>query len=151
MNETPHELMNMGREPENDFTDEEELYRAVKPQQWPALLEAITLPDMSVNRSKYGKHPEWVLLFEGRDGWGVLSFQVGDIPPTLEHLGAFSFTFRMAHMPDKHNRAHSEVHAYTDGTHIDLKNQHLLPHSVLLRWRHQLMCKVQKRIHPTGS
>src|SRR5947207_1350946 len=139
MSDLPPEMLKGARHPDGHFAKSEDLHRAFHPHalQGASLeLDAIELPDMSVNRSKYGR-PEWLLLLDSRDGWGVAAFQVADIPSELVHQGVIRFTFRPFHRPFKHNYPHSEVWAFENGVHIDAKEK--LNPDLHLRWRERLL------------
>jgi hypothetical protein len=160
MAELPEGMMQRGRLEDDVFEPEEHLYRRVLHELWEddyINLDAIELPDMSVNREKYGP-PQWVrLLSDEFHDWGVIGFQVRDIPAELQHLGAHIYRFRPKHVPHKHNYPHSEVQAYyarSDSPeaeeHIDdeflIKEQiqqleTLFPDELQLRWREQLRRK----------
>ena len=160
MAELPQEMLQRGRAEDNVFEPSEQLYRRVPHDLWEEdyiNLDAIELPDMSVNRQKYGP-PQWVRLpSEEYHDWGVIGFQVEDIPPEMQHLGVHIYRFRPKHVPHKHNYPHSEVQAYyarTDSPaaeeHIDndflkrekvLQLESLFPDVLQLRWREQLRRK----------
>jgi hypothetical protein len=74
----------------------------------------IRIPNQSVNRSKHGGQPEWVLLPDWLN-WGYGSFKVADIPPFLmSDSGQVRFNFRVEHDPKECNYYHSEIRAYRD-------------------------------------
>ena len=63
MAEIPHEMMSNGRVVDDNFQDDERLFRRIKPEHLDGdepSIAAIELPDMSVGRSKYGS-AEWLL------------------------------------------------------------------------------------------
>ena len=109
--------------------------------------EAFELPDMSVNREKYGL-PSWLLLDEDARGWRVAGFRVRDIPPDREqyHLGVVVYVLRPEHVPHKYNYPHSEVRVYRQGHRICKENSNtaLLEPAFHLRWRERLrrVCQV---------
>jgi hypothetical protein len=96
-------------------------------------------------------------LSEEFHDWGVIGFQVRDIPAEMQHLGVHIYRFRPKHVPHKRNYPHSEVQAYyarSDSPeveeHIDqefLKKEQiqqletLFPDELQLRWREQLRRK----------
>jgi hypothetical protein len=150
MADVPEEMMIRERKPDLHFENDEILFRRFTPDDVDGsrvAVEAIELPDMSVNRSKYGP-PAWLLLEEGFDSWGVFAFRVGDIPPELLHLGKFVYNFEPRHVPLRYNYPHSEVWAFLDGTHIDLKNEELLDPDAHQRWRQLLIWKTWIVIQP---
>ena len=67
MPELPPDMKTRGRKPDNPLNDpNEELYRAFAPSAFDGdgiAIDAIELPDLSVNRQKYGP-PGWLLLLE---------------------------------------------------------------------------------------
>src|SRR5207302_8361651 len=84
---------------DNVFSPKEPLYRRIHPDHVvddELQPQAIELPDMSVNRGKLSK-PEDAL---DRPGWGVASFLVRDIPPSIIHYrGINDYTFGVEHHP----------------------------------------------------
>lgn len=160
MTELPEGMLQRGRPEDDRFEPSEHLYRRVPHVLWEddyINLDAIELPDMSVNREKYGP-PQWVrLLGEEYHDWGVIGFHVIDIPPEMQHLGVHIYRFRPRHVPHKRNYPHSEVQAYYANSdsidaeqHIDddflkreqiLRLQTLFSDEVQLRWREQLRRK----------
>lgn len=156
MNDVPEGMRTMGRPVIPDFPPEERLYRRVRPEDWDdghIALDAIELPDMSVNRSSLG--PAWWARIVGEtryEGWAVVGFQVGDIPEPMLHQGVETFSFKPAHVPLKNNYPHSEVRCYVgDGhgapVHVDGKKTPL-PHDVLQRWRERLRRRLKTVIRP---
>jgi len=160
MPEVPEGMMQHEKPVDDVFKSDEQLYRRVPHAYWDddyVNMDAIDLPDMSVNRGKYSL-PQWVRLIseECRD-WGVIGFQVGDIPADMQHLGVHLFRFRPKHVPHKYNYPHSEVQAFYSKAdapaaeeHIDnefIKRERLLnletlfPDDLQLRWREQLRRK----------
>ncbi len=151
MPEIPEEMKARGRTVDSVFLPEEWLYRRVPPIHWDddeVLIEAIDLPDMSVNRGKYGP-PEWVLLTSDEHaGWGVIGFQVESIPPPKQHLGVFNYDFQPVHCPLAKNYPHSEIRVYethlerhTDPVHITKNLANSIKPDVLLRFRESLVRK----------
>ncbi|MEZ6099960.1 MAG: hypothetical protein R3E01_13410 [Pirellulaceae bacterium] len=156
MSDLPAAMQTRGRQPDDVFQPDELLYRRVPPIHWEDWdedieLDAIELPDMSVVRSKYA-HPEWV-RFEGTtykfSNWGVVGFRVDSIPPELQHLGVYRYTFDVRHDPKKQNFPHSEVRAYEDGNHVTLSES--LDAHLHLRWREQLSRRLRKLLGPNQN
>src|SRR4051794_25169322 len=112
MPEVPDEMKTKGRTPVPFDDLEEYLYRRVAPELWDESgieVDAIELPDMSVNRSRFGP-PRWARLADERcKDWAVVGFMVQDIPPEMLHLGVVRYTFSPEHVPLKNNYPHSEV------------------------------------------
>src|SRR5947208_17183332 len=111
MAELPEGMFQRGRLEDPIFEPEECLYRRVPHELWDddyVNLDAIELPDMSVNREKYGP-PQWVrLLNDEFHDWGVIGFQVREIPAELQHLGVQIYRFKPKHVPQKRHFPHSE-------------------------------------------
>jgi len=151
MAKVPEGMMANGRVEDPEFADDEELYRRFPPgflDGETIAIEAIELPDMSVNRQKYGP-PEWVVIHEDHQGWGVLGFEVQHIPDKIVQHGVVTFTFEPRHRPHRYNYPHSEVWAFREGEHIDAKNSELLlDPDAHLRWRQRLLWKCRTMIHP---
>jgi hypothetical protein len=143
-------MLQGSRKPDPDFAADESLYRRIRPDMYAngqIELDAVELPDMSVDRGKYAQ-PEWLLLGEHAD-WGVAGFRVKDIPARLVHLGTWAYTFEPRHVPHKRNYPHSEVWAFEDGAHIDGKER--LDPILHLRWRHLLLRKIKVVIAPAAT
>ncbi len=153
MADEPDAMKQLGRSPDPTFHPEERLFRRFRPDDvegTTVAVDAIELPDMSVNREKYGP-PTWLLLDEEHETWGVAGFRVKDIPPDIMHLGIIQYTFQAEHRPLHNNYPHSEVRAYKDGTHIDLKHSEDLDPEPHLRWRERLQWKIRIAIQPKNQ
>jgi hypothetical protein len=132
------------------FAPEEELYRRFPPGLWDGVelrMDAIQMPDMSVNRSKYSV-PRDAVDDEEFAGWGVASFMVKDIPPEFVDAGVHRWSFRPVHDPrrfkHKLNYAHTEVRGYLNQTHF----QGIFPPHIHLRFRRRLLQRTRVRIRP---
>jgi hypothetical protein len=151
MADLPRDMLRLGRSPEG-FRDEEELFRAFEPGAWEGdrlSIDAVGLPDLSVNWGKHGP-PEWLLLLEVFAGCSVGTFKVADVPKRLEHLGVYVYTFDLAHKPTENNYPHSIIRAFDEsGQHI--QNEQALNPQVHLRWRNRLRQRVQLRIRPGSA
>jgi hypothetical protein len=150
MADIPEAMLTKERKPDPHFADDEELFRRFNPDDLDGTrvaTDAIELPDMSMNRSKYGP-AAWLLLDEDFQHWGVFAVKVGDLPRELLHLGQFRYTFEPRHVPLKYNYPHSEVWAFLEGVHIDLKNESLLDHEAHQCWRQLLVWKTRIAISP---
>lgn len=151
MTDVPEELMQQGRPDDPHFADDEDLYRRLKPDDIEGVcvaIEAIELPDMSVNRQKYSA-PHHLLLDEEFESWAVFAFKVCDIPLDFIEKGTTQYSFCPVHRPLRRNYAHSEVWGYRDGQHIDVKNSdELLDPDAHQRWRQRLVWKCRIVIHP---
>jgi hypothetical protein len=152
MPEIPEEMKRNGRSRIKEFDPDEYLDRRVEPEQWNEAdidIDAIELPDMSVNRSSLGP-PQWVRLEEERcKDWAVVGFKVKDIPTDLMHLGIDLYTFGPMHVPLELNYPHSEVRCYLNGNHINAKVR--LDRSLHQRWREKLLWKIRTFLRPHES
>jgi hypothetical protein len=153
MADLPRDMICRGRLPDPDgFRDEEELFRAFEPNAWEGdriSIDAIGLPDLSVNWGKHGP-AEWLLLLEVFAGCGVGAFKVGDVPKRLDHAGVYVFLFDLIHNPTETNYPHSIIRAFDEnGQHI--LDEHRLNPQVHLRWRNRLRQRIQLRIRPAGQ
>lgn len=133
--------------------DNEELYRRFPPdllQNGRISLDAIEMPDMSVNRSSLSI-PQDVIAYEEFDGWGVAGVMVDEVPPELVENGVIRWTFATVPCPCKFKGkmvlSHCEIRGYRDNRHIT--DVALFPHEVHLRFRTRLRHKLRIRIHPT--
>jgi hypothetical protein len=150
MAEVPDEMLTKDRPGDPIFTADERLFRRLKPDALDGTRiapDAIELPDMSVNRSKYGP-PEWLLLDDEFQAWGVFAFRVGDIASELLDKAVTKYTFDAQHRPLKYNYPHTEIWAYRDGEHIDAKKALLLDPGLHQRWRQMLAWKCRIVIAP---
>ncbi len=78
----------------------------------------IRMPDTSVNRSKPDGHARDVLLVDWprfRD-WGILSFEVRQIPTPDESPKREAIHYRIQHDPLELNFYHCEIRAFRDAT-----------------------------------
>lgn len=144
MADVPAEMMRGDRKPDPVFADTEILFRRFRPDDFDAggvAPEAFELPDMSVNREKYGPS-EWLLLDDGFADWGVGAFYVEDIPRDEEllHRGVITYVLRPEHVPLRCNFPHSEVRVFRDNARIcrENNNLYLLEPEFHLRWRERL-------------
>jgi hypothetical protein len=110
----PMGMLQNNRPADQDFAPEEDLYWRFK--EFVPL--AFKLINQSLNRSKHGCQPEWILLPCYKTyGYGV--FKVQDIPPFKMTDGNVSYDFRVEHDPKDINYCHSEIRVYKDGTRIN--------------------------------
>lgn len=156
MTDIPVEMKRQGREPDQHFDDKEKLYRRFRPDDFDGdgvAPEAFELPDMSVNREKYGP-PEWLLLHEDYRDWGVVAFRVEEIPrdQALYHLGVLAYMLRPEHVPLHNNYPHSEIRVYLDNDRIcrESENLDLLAPEFHLRWRERLSRIAKIQIQPSS-
>jgi hypothetical protein len=149
MPDIPDEMKTKGRPPAPFDDPSEYLYRRVAPDLWDESgidVDAIELPDMSVNRARFGP-PGWTRLADERCwDWAVVGFKVQDIPQELLHLGVDDYTFAPEHAPLKNNYPHSEVRCYRNGFHINAKKH--LDRELHLRWREKLLWKIRTFFRP---
>lgn len=154
MSSPPVAMRTNGRPVDPHFHPEEFLFRRVPTALWddPAEdfdLDAVELPDISVNRSKFG-HAEWarfdVLNNRYYEEWGVLAVQLQDIPPELWREGVYHFVFRVCHCPEEKNYPHAEIRAYENENHLDRREK--IPEDVDLAWRERLLRKLRRIIKP---
>jgi hypothetical protein len=158
MAELPPEMLTGSRTVDPDFDDDEWLFRRVRGEDFydgTVAVDAVELPDMSVNREKYGP-AEWLLLHEDFELWGVIKFRVRDIPPDREiwHEGVIAYTLAPQHRPLKYNYPHTEIWISREGVHIvrgdsnNPGNLHLLDPDFHLRWRECIVLASKIAIHP---
>lgn len=143
MADCPAEMLTGERVADQDFPDNEILYRRFSSKHLmpgPKVnLAAIDLPDMSVNRSKGGGTLEHVLV--GNEAYGVFGFFVGDIPSESFHNGR-RHSFKPVHVPHRKNYFHSEIQCFDfEGVHIIASEA--IPQQILFRWRYQLREKTK--------
>ena len=136
---------------DSHFDGQEDMFRRIHPDAFVGAqiaLDAIELPDMSVNRGKYG-YPNWLL--RGYPEWGVAKFKIKDIPESLRDGDVREYTFRPVHVPldNAYRYPHSEVRAYENGIHVNAKEK--LDPMLHLRWRHRLRLVLKLAIKPSGG
>ena len=154
MADVPEDMKQKERVEDPCFAPDEELYRRFPPDHFErdtVTIEAIELPDMSVNREKYGP-PQWVLVEirenDNFEGWGVLAFEVRNVPAEMPYRGTRIYTFGPKHEPERLNYPHSEIRAYENGNHVDFENAVLLEPEIHQRWRQRLLWKCRPVIKP---
>jgi hypothetical protein len=135
---------------DNVFAPDEYLFRRVHPDSLPAgvdeiEVDSLEMPDMSVNRQKYGPAE---LVIKGYVGWGIVKFRVREIPQSQQINGILPHEFKPVHAPldsTEHGYPHSEIRAYRNGQHIDAKQE--LDRTISLRWREKLLryCVIERR------
>jgi hypothetical protein len=150
--DTPDAMKQKGREADPIFDPEEKLYRRFQPEAFEdgsVTIDAIELPDMSVNRGKYGP-PEWVLISETDryDGWGVLAFEVRNIPNPVVYRGIRTFTFGPVHCPQRQDFPHTEIWAFENGEHVSISDTVAEEAEIHLRWRQNLLWRSNVVITP---
>jgi hypothetical protein len=156
MADLPERLYRRGRSDDQEFEPSEELYHRctegstyedpVQPNLWRLKPSALRSPDFSVNRQKYSQ-PEDVLL-PNYQGWGVVSFTVGDVPASIASQGQVVFDFRVEHVPDEDNYAHSEVRTFRGGQRVLASSK--VPETVKSLFRQRLSERTRVIIHPEG-
>ena len=55
------------------------------------------------------------MLIASYERFGIVSFQVKDVPPRIFSGGATEFEFGVTHDPEEDNYSHSEVRTYKNG------------------------------------
>ena len=144
----PQGMLTGGRKPVLDFDDNEPLYRAFEEQDLDGdkvAYDAIELPDMSVNRGRFGP-PCWLLHLDIWEGCGVASFEVQDARYNFQHLGGIAYRFDVEHTPTPNNYPHSEVCAFEGARHIEPPEP--MDPAVHLRYRNRLRQRLRVVIRP---
>lgn len=154
MSEIPDAMKQGTRHPVPHFDPNEYLYRRIPLDSWPDAsvpidINAMSLPDLSVGRSRFG-HPEWLRLAEERFAtWGVVGFRVSGIPSERWVLGVYHYTFDVQHRPERLNYPHSEVWCYENGVHVDAVDK--LPEDMHIKWREMLLRNTEPFLKPHQS
>ncbi len=140
------------RIPDKRFEPDEQLFRrfmrqAMSPTRPYIDLSAISLPDLSVNRSKYSRASDVVDDFPD---FGVAAFLVSEIPPSQVYRGTTQFEFRAVHKPLKKNYAHSEVQCFRNGEHFSWSRDDIDDEveEMHYRWRYRLQQVLKVVIGP---
>ncbi|MBI2435777.1 MAG: hypothetical protein HYV26_23220 [Candidatus Hydrogenedentes bacterium] len=149
-------LKTAGRGADNNFAQDELLYRRFMPEQllksgridltafkFPDIRDGKPLHGMSVNRQKGGGNPEYLLL--DHSGWGVFQIAVNDIP-TPQYDAGKPYDFRPIHLPEKNNYFHSEIRCFDVAGLVDPEKP--LSKEVLDRWRLRMQMKARLAIRP---
>ncbi len=76
---------------------------------------SIRFPDCSVNRGKHSE-PEDVLIPHWLD-FGIATFKVVHVPQSLTSESGTKFEFKVTHVPEDDNYAHSEIRTFKNGFH----------------------------------
>lgn len=152
----PADMKRGTRRPDQQFDENELLYRRVPPSAWGSNDEidvaAVPLPDISTMRQKFTLDPQWVLIdtvggYDFRE-WGIVSVPVGGIPRIAHEAGASTCTFSAVHMPEDDNYPHTEIQAF-DAAGAHLTDQATIPPELHLNFRERLLWKVRVVRRPT--
>ena len=113
MRKVPSELDQGIRVADQNYVPEEHLFRRFRPEYGDEPdLDAIQLPDISVNRGKYCEPLHTLWSESGQyDEWGVLRFSVKNVPPRLSFAGIKEYKFEIFHAPQRRNYPHTEIRA----------------------------------------
>jgi len=107
-------MLRAGRPDDQEFAADEELYYrldvAYEVGERPSGL-SVRKPDFSVNRSKHGGAPEYVLLPDWPNH-GIAKFHVKGLPHKIKSEGDRAYSWKPAHAPEEKNYHHSEIHTY---------------------------------------
>jgi len=140
MADKPAEMYRNGRH-KVDVRSDEPVYRRVSPEDWGEPhpeVDALDLPNMSVNRGSPIGESLWVLLESDEHAvWGIVYFLCRDVPDQMRHTDGTQFTFGVEHVPQDDNYPHSEVRAYLSGTIAQARR--LFDPDLSLRWRNKLL------------
>jgi hypothetical protein len=119
----PERLKKNNRKPDQYFSPEEKLYKAIKSDyilekngELIVFSRGIDLPNFQVIREKYIDHfPDDVLTFStfNTNNSRIISFYVGDIPTSVTDESGRVFEFKAHHYPLEENYANSEIVAYS--------------------------------------
>jgi hypothetical protein len=149
MAEKPPEMFRNNR-PKVDIDPTERLFRRVSPDDWGEPhpeVDALDIPDMSVNRGRPIGEPIWVLLESDEySDWGIVYFVAGEIPSRMSHSDGSEFTFQTVHVPLEENYPHSEIWAYKNGERSQAKR--LFDRDFSLRWRNALLQRTRVFLRP---
>lgn len=131
------------------FDGEEYLFYRVHPNAWPddfndLGLDVFRMPDMSVNREKYGQL-EWVI--RGFTGWGAVKFKVRHIPPHQARDGIVMYDFVPIHDPldGAFNYPHTEIRVFEHGRRVHAPRY---DKEADYRWRLRLLRETKPAISP---
>lgn len=117
MPDIPDRLLRRGRPVIETFTPDERLYRACPPESVAGdivLDSAIDYPSCSVNRGRFSE-PADVLIPEKPRGWIPAECRVREVPASVASGDKRVFEFKVEHVPEEENYAHSELRVYVGG------------------------------------
>ena len=158
MPELPEYMKKGEKQPDQVFSPDERLFRRVPPDFWDdggINVDAIEFPDMSVTREKYGP-PSAARWDRGNlVDWGVIEFDVKDIPSRIPFQGAVVYSMKPVHVPLKNNYPHSEVQIFeskwgqTDvSVRLEKKTMPGVPREARQEWRELLRRKCRISLRP---
>lgn len=164
MPELPDYMYQHARQIDPEFSPNEFLFRRVPKYIWgdhdiwadeDIDSDCIEFPDMSVEREKYGLTADSARWERGKYvDWGVIGFQVQDIPSTIPFQGAFIYRMRPVHCPERRNYPHTEVQVFESPwdqpeqeTHIGDSEMSGITPEARQEWRELLRrkCKIMLR------
>jgi hypothetical protein len=113
----PERLRRGGRAVDPDLSPDESFFRAVRRND---LHDGRLFPDVirfpySVNKGKYSEPADVIRSPKPRPQSGVAEFKVGHVPVDDVEIQAARYAFRVEHVPEEDNYAHSEIRLYKDG------------------------------------
>jgi hypothetical protein len=144
----PGALRQKGRAADQLFPAEEGLYIRFR-ECADGYVDVSELPaaDLSVNRSKYCKRPEWVLLarFPKYLDFGYGVFTVADIPTPIKGLPPeyVRYDFVPRHIPEANNYSHSEIKVYRWQNYVNPLAKKQVTNEVKLRFRMLLRPRIR--------
>jgi hypothetical protein len=112
--------------PDPNFDPNENLYRRYKNEHIPngqPIAVIIKFPNCSVNRGRYS-NPDDVIQYQSPRylRWGVMAFQVENVPAQLPSSTSPTHTFIVEHTPREDNFSHSEIRAFRVGNFESLED-----------------------------
>ncbi|MFP3868178.1 MAG: hypothetical protein ACLFUU_08445 [Desulfobacteraceae bacterium] len=115
----PAGMLRNNREPDQDFAPEEDLFIRFKEYHEDLIIPIeIKSVNQSLNRSKHGCQPEWILL-PCYKKQGYVVFKVKDVPPFMMSSAGDRYDFQIEHIPEDYNYCHSEIWVYKGKKQID--------------------------------
>lgn len=104
---------------------------------------------MSVNRELFSEPAD--VLLPAHLECGVVGFEVGDVPERLESGDGRVFEFRVEHVPEEDNYAHSEVRVFHNAERLGGKPPKLVRRVFRLRLREKLQRLIEPGAHEAES
>lgn len=140
----PEAMLRKGREPDQDFPLEEDLYiRFQRTEGNEVPISEIKFPDQSLNRARYSE-AQWILI-PIYQNWGYGTIRVRDVPKEISIPSGKTNTCQIEHAPEEKNYSHCEIRAYKNGMRVNNNNK---DKRLGLRFREDFRRKIEISKYP---
>jgi hypothetical protein len=148
MPDLPEYMLKKDKPTIDHFAPDEYLYRRVPDEFWDdeeIELDSIDFPDMSVTRESLAPATSARWIGDEYVDWGVIGFQVSDMPAEIRFQGAYIYRMKAVHAPLKRNYPHSEVRIFEskwdrpdEELHVDKQAMPGVPREAQQEWREMI-------------